>query len=147
MSKRRFVKKDRSESGQTIAMVLLVLGIFLLGVVAFSVDYSNAYFHRQTAQVAADAACTAGSVDLLDNAPGNTLGNFPTSPASPANTFLCSANSTAAPCKSAALNGYGAPGLTANAASNEVRISFPGSVPGVTPPPGSWLQTRFCRWM
>src|ERR1051326_3094670 len=123
----------QSESGQSIMMVLLALGIFLLGAVAFSVDYANAYFHRQMSQDAADAACTAGIMDLLANAQGNSLGNFPAG--SPPATFQCSGNSTAAPCQYAALNGYSAPGLTANSASNDVQISFPGSVTGVAAPP------------
>jgi len=148
MMPRQSKKGSCSESGQTIALVLLILGIFLLGVVAFSIDYSNAYFHRQTAQVAADSACTAGIMDLLANAQGNTLGNFPASPASPPNAFLCSANTTAprpAPCEYAALNGYPASGLVAGAASNEVSISFPGAISGVTPPPNSLAPYPFLQ--
>ena len=135
--------KASAESGQSIAMVLLVLGTFLLGAVAFSVDYANAYFHRQMAQDAADAACTAGIMDLLANASGNSLGNFPAG--SPPATFQCSGNTGAAPCQYAAQNGYATPGLTANTPSNEVQISFPGTVTGVTPPPNSLAAYPFLQ--
>jgi Flp pilus assembly protein TadG len=143
--RRRFYRHSgkHQESGQTLAMVVLVLGIFLMGAVAFSVDYSNVYFHRQNAQNAADAACTAGVMDLLANSQGNTLGNFPAN--SPPNSFQCSSNTTAAPCKYATLNGYSTPGLSAGTPSNDVRISFPSSVPGVTPPPSSLAAYPFLQ--
>src|SRR5215475_8627541 len=118
------LRRISSESGQTAVVVLLILGIFLLGAVAFSVDYSNGYFHRQNAQGAADAACTAGIMDLLANASGNTLGAFPAG--SPPAAFQCSANTSVAACQYAARNGYSSPGLTANTPSNDVQISFPG---------------------
>src|SRR5947207_2615154 len=137
--------KNHPESGQTLVLTLLILGIFLLGAVAFTTDYANGFFHRQNAQDAADAACTAGIMDLLANAQGNSLGNFPTSPASPPNSFLCSNASTAAPCQYAALNGYSAPGLTANAPSNDVQISFPSSVTGFTPPPTTLAAYPFLQ--
>src|SRR6266700_2387747 len=143
MIQQRFRKNNRSESGQTFVLVLLILGIFLLGMVAFSVDYANAFFHRQNAQGAADAACTAGIMDLLANATGNALGNFP--PGSPPAAFQCSANNTAAACQYAALNDYSAPGLTANTPSNDVRVSFPASIPGITPPPGTLAPTPFIQ--
>jgi hypothetical protein len=133
----------RRQSGQSIAMVLMVLGIFLLGAVAFSVDFANAYFHRQNAQGAADAACTAGIMDLLANAQGNTLGNFPAG--SPPATFQCSANPTSAPCQYAALNGYSTTGLTANTPSNDVQVSFPGAVTGVTAPPSAQAPFPFMQ--
>ena len=116
-------RRNGSESGQTIAMVVLILGIFMLGTFALSVDFANAYFHRQSAQDAADAACTAGIMDLLANSQGNNLGNFPAG--SPPAQFKCSANATAAPCIYAARNGYSATGLVAKTPSNDVQISFP----------------------
>jgi hypothetical protein len=137
------ITRNRAESGQSIAMVLLVLGIFLLGAVAFSVDFANAYFHRQSAQGAADAACTAGIMDLLANAQGNTLGNFPAG--SPPATFQCSANPTAAPCQYANLNGYSTVGLSANTPSSDVRISFPGTLAGVTAPPSAQAPFPFMQ--
>jgi len=124
-------------------MVLMVLGIFLLGAVAFSVDFANAYFHRQNAQGAADAACTAGIMDLLANAQGNSLGNFPAG--SPPAAFQCSTQTAAAPCQYASLNGYSTAGLTANTPSNDIQISFPGTVAGVTAPPSAQAPFPFMQ--
>src|SRR5438477_11626382 len=98
------------ERGQTMLLIILVLGLFMLGAVGLSVDVSNWWFHRQMAQGAADAACTAGVMDLLSNASaGSSLGNFPAG--SPPGNFNCSAAPTAAACQYAALNGYNATGL------------------------------------
>jgi Putative Flp pilus-assembly TadE/G-like len=128
------------QAGQTTTIVAMVLGLFLLGMAGLAVDVSNWWFHRQMAQGAADAACTAGVMDLLGNASsGGAFGNFPAG--SPPASFLCSGASTTAACKYAALNGYPAGGLVANTPSNDVKISFPGSVPGMqtcsttVPPP------------
>ena len=148
MIQHRFVVRKGVESGQTVAMVLFMLGIFLLGTIAFSIDYANAYFHRQSAQDAADAACTAGIMNLLTNASeGLSTGGMPcgtceqgsTPNPLPANySFLCSANSTAAPCIYAARNGYSANGLTANRPSIEVKVTFPSACASCpTAPPTS----------
>ena len=42
------------QSGQTVTLVLLCLGLFLLAAVGLSVDISNWWLHKQTAQGAAD---------------------------------------------------------------------------------------------
>lgn len=137
MIQNRVSVSNPAESGQTVAMVLLILGIFMLGTIAFSVDYANAYFHRQSAQGAADAACTAGIMDLLTNATtGASLGGMPcgncegSSSQNPPSAFLCSANPTAAPCLYASRNGYSATGLTANRQSTEVNVSIGASCTG-----------------
>jgi hypothetical protein len=128
------------QSGQTTVLLCLVLGIFLLGLAGLAVDVSNWWFHKQMAQGAADAACTAGVMDMLSNASaGSALGGFPAG--SPPAAFTCASGSTTAACQYAALNGYGGGGLLANQGSNNVQVSFPGSVPGVAtcsstvPPP------------
>jgi Putative Flp pilus-assembly TadE/G-like len=128
------------QAGQTTTLVALALGIFLLGLAGLSVDVSNWWFHKQMAQGAADAACTAGVMDLLSNASaGSSVGGFPAG--SPPAAFTCSSGSTTAACQYATLNGYGGGGLQAGQGSNDVQISFPGSVPGVAtcsstvPPP------------
>jgi hypothetical protein len=129
------------QAGQTTTIVALALGLFLLGVAGLAVDVTNWVFHRQMAQGAADAACTAGVMDLVSSASsgGTSFGNFPTG--SPPASFLCSASSTTAACKYASYNGYGAPGLVANQVSNDVKISFPTSAAGLqtcsstVPPP------------
>src|SRR5258708_14876554 len=63
---RRTGRSTRSrESGQVMLFVLLGLGLFLIGAMAFAVDMSNLWFNRQAAQTPADAACTAGAMDML----------------------------------------------------------------------------------
>ena len=83
--------------------MVLALSMFLLGAGALCVDMSNLWFHRQAAQNAADAACTAGAMDLLVDAQGGATGHqgFVNGTA-----FNCTAGSTAAPCQYAAKNGY-----------------------------------------
>lgn len=142
----RFPRKSHrlDESGQTIMVVVLVLGLFLLGAIGFAVDFSNMWFHRQVAQDAADAACTAGAMDLLANSQGNTLGNWGS--VSNGTTFSCSARAGASPCRYASLNGFDGSGLVAGTASNDVSISFTTTAPpGVTAPPASLVPLPFLR--
>ncbi|HKS97845.1 MAG TPA: pilus assembly protein TadG-related protein, partial [Terriglobia bacterium] len=120
------------DEGQVSILVVLAVGFFLLLFVGFGVDMTNLFFHRQTAQNAADAACVAAGMDMLVNQTngGSSLGGFTRGTA-----FDCSGNATSAPCKYAALNGYSSPSATplpANTETNGVHVSFPGSVPGAT---------------
>src|SRR5882724_11920534 len=70
--------RRRREAGQAMMFMLLGLGLFLLGAMAFAIDLGNVWFHRQSAQAAADSACTAGAMDLLVDATksSTTQGNF-----------------------------------------------------------------------
>jgi Putative Flp pilus-assembly TadE/G-like len=140
------------ERGQTMTIVLIVLGLFLLGAIGLAVDVSNWWFHRQMAQSAADAACTAGVMDMLRNAEGSgPVGNFPAG--SPPGGYWCSSagGAASAACKYAALNGYNGSGRLAGQPSNDVQISFPGSAAGVslcgpaTPPPCAPSATSFIQ--
>jgi hypothetical protein len=132
-------RRGDRQAGQTTTIVALILGLFLLGLAGLTVDVTNWWVHRQTAQGAADAACTAGVMDMLANASGEAFGGFPAG--SPPAAFACSSATTAAACQYAALNGYNGTGRVANQASNDVLISFPSSVPGLSvcsptnPPP------------
>jgi hypothetical protein len=129
----RKTSRQPKEAGQAILFVLLAMGFVLLGAVAFSVDLGNLWFHRQSAQTAADAACTAGAMDLLiDNTNSvTTQGGFTAGAA-----FDCSVHPTYAPCKYAAFNGYNS-NISAGSTSqgNNVYVSFPAAVTGV--PAGS----------
>src|SRR5215469_1299287 len=109
-------KAPRSrEAGQAVVFVVLVLGIFLLGALCFAFDFSNMWFHRQAAQTAADAACTAGAMDLLVDSQGGATGHqgFTVGTA-----YSCTTTSTDSVCSYAAKNGYdsnnGAPGNLVN---------------------------------
>jgi Putative Flp pilus-assembly TadE/G-like len=128
------------EKGQTTIFVMLVLAIFMLGFIGFGVDMTNLFFRRQKAQGAADAACQACAMDLLAFYTGSPTPGMGFTPGTP---FDCAANPTSAPCKYAALNGYNGSGLVANTESNSVAFTFPGSVPGVTPPDGSLAAFPF----
>jgi hypothetical protein len=87
--------------------LVLALGIFLIGGVGFVVDGANLWFHRQSAQTAADAACTAGTMDMLSVAAGADISGTP---------WTSSADSYAG------LNGYQSGALT---------ISFPTTFAGI----------------
>jgi len=113
------------ESGQAMLFLLLVLGLVLLGAAAFSVDMGNIWFHKQSAQNAADAACVAGAMDMLVDATNGVASQGGFTP-STSNTYDCSTNSTISPCRYAGLNKYG------GAATGGVVVSFPSTVSGVT---------------
>ena len=135
--RRQRTARHGNESGQALVFMVLALSIFLLGAGALCVDMSNLWFHRQAAQNAADAACTAGAMDLLVGAQGGATGHqgFVTGTA-----FNCTAGSTAAPCQYAAKNGYN------SGTGNLVSVSFPASVSGVPTSsiaPSSMIPTAF----
>jgi hypothetical protein len=117
-------KKRAKESGQAAVFLVLAMGLFLIGSMGFVIDGSNLWFHRQSAQTAADAACTAGAIDMLSAAEGATI---PNSSWLETLNFQCSASGSAgtspAPCQYAAFNGYLASGLSASQASSEVSVT------------------------
>lgn len=133
-----------AEAGQVFVFVLLALGLFLLGAMAFAVDFGNLWFHRQAAQNAADAGCTSGAMDILvasqsaaTGKQGFTIGT----------AFDCATTPAAAPCKYAASNGYSGANTVPG---NQVLVSFPASDPNVsntTPPlpPASMAAHPFIR--
>jgi hypothetical protein len=127
------------EAGQATAFFVLALGIFLLGALVLAFDLSNMWFHRQTAQNAADAACTAGAMDLLVDAQGGATGHQGFTLGT---NFDCAANPTASVCQYAAKNGYDSANTTPG---NLVSVSFPTSVIGVSTPPSSIAPTAFIR--
>lgn len=135
-----------NERGQTLLFVLLALGLFLLGAIAFGTDIANLWFHRQAAQTAADAACTAGAMDLLYYAEGVSA------PGSPAGAWGwigqpadCNGeSSTYGPCWYAAQNGY-----TASSANQVLLDNWGASPPtyaslGVPPCSSSTPSGQVC---
>lgn len=118
--------RGNHERGQAAIFLTLALGIFLIGGVGFVVDGANLWFHRQSAQTGADAACTAGAMDLLSNAVGVAPPATNWIPSSADNSsFHCSGttgrtqNSGFPPCSYANLNGY------SGTSSQDVQVSFP----------------------
>src|SRR5579864_1865005 len=107
--------RSNPESGQVMLFTVLGLGLFLIGAMAFAIDMSDTWFHQQAAQTAADAACTAGAMDLLLVQSNNiTAGPYP-GHLTPGTSFSChsttpnsngSGTTNPAPCVYAALNGY-----------------------------------------
>src|SRR5271156_2729060 len=113
------------ESGQAAVAFILMLGTFLLGVLAFGVDLTNIWFHRQAAVAAADAACQAGAMDMLATNAGMTLTSTGFTAGTSSN---CVSSSSATMCAYAKFNGYNGTGLVSNAVSNSVSWAFPSSV-------------------
>jgi hypothetical protein len=125
-------KRQSRESGQAAVFLVLAMGLFLIGSMGFVVDGANLWFHRQSAQTAADAACTAGAMNMLSVA----AGAIPPDPNWIGTSFQCSGssgsggnvpNSGSPPCQYAAFNGYTSSGLKANQAGSDVSVTFPGS--------------------
>jgi len=121
------------EAGQVMLFTLLALGVFLIGAMAFALDLSNVWFTRQSSQTAADAACTAGAMDMLVGATNGTMPSGANFTALAANTYDCNAypvaSSRPSPCSYAAMNGFGS-SITRSAANsgtlgNNVYIDFP----------------------
>src|SRR5437773_7064395 len=107
---------SRSDTGQVTVFVAIVFTLFLAAFAGFGSDMANLWFHRQSAQGAADAACMAGAADMLYNVStlNGGFGGF-----SAGTNFNCTTSVNPSPCKYAALNGYSSPGLAVGKDSNE----------------------------
>ena len=120
----------RSQRGQTMIFFVLGLSLVFLAVLGFAVDMGNLWFHRQSAQTAADAVCTAAVMDMLVTAEGTSAGGF-----TAGTDFDCGGGtnsiSTAAPCKYAQFNGFNATGVVAGQASKSAVLNFGTTVDGV----------------
>jgi hypothetical protein len=125
--RRRTGESYDHESGQTMIFVVVGLAVVLLAIVGFAVDYGNIWFKRQHLQSAADAACTAAAMDMLNDAASgiNTAGGFTNGV-----DFDCTAGLAKTPCQYATLNGYDSSGLTNNAESNLVQVTFSNTLNG-----------------
>ena len=135
-------RNRRRESGQASIFVVLMLCLFLLGVLAFAVDYTNVWFQRQQVQTAADAACQAGAMDIYEIASGASLPNmnFALGTAGDCNAYTSPGPSM---CWYASKNGFN--GYSGGPA--DVSWSFPSSVPGVTRPPAGQVAYPFLQVM
>ncbi|MBZ5515439.1 MAG: hypothetical protein LAN62_11500 [Acidobacteriia bacterium] len=146
------------EEGQVTIFVVLAMALFLVGFVGFAVDMTNLWLHRQMAQGAADAACQAGAMNLYYSALGSgTSTQGFTIPSSPgAGSFDCTSTfpndptpgaspTPPSPCRYAALNGYKGGGLGSATDPNQVLVSFPAAVSGVSPPGTNYSPVPFIR--
>lgn len=113
-----------SESGQASILLIVMLATFLLGSLAFAVDFGYLWFRRQAAQTAADAACQAGAMDMLYLARGNTP---PSMGFTPGTSGDCASSSNSTMCWYANRNGFNGAGYTATTAGSKVSWTFPAS--------------------
>ena len=124
-------------------LMLLIFSVVLLGALAFAVDMGMLWYHRQAAQTAADATCTAGAMDLLVDAAASPTGHQGFTNGT---SFDCQAHPTYVPCVYAARNGYNSNNLTPG---NFVQVSFPAqsAVTGVpaAAKPGTTIPNSFMR--
>ncbi|MGC1783249.1 MAG: pilus assembly protein TadG-related protein [Acidobacteriaceae bacterium] len=131
--------ENAGESGQILVSLLLMMALFLMAIVGFSVDLTNLWFHRQAAQSAADAACQAGALDMSAVIAGLSLPKIGFTAGTAGN---CSASPGGTICFYANANGYNGSGLNSET-SNSVAWTFPASVSGVTTPPSSITDYPF----
>lgn len=108
--------KSRREKGQALPLLILALGLLLLGGLGLAIDGANLYAEGQMAQVAADAAATAGAMSLLQ---GVDVSGKTTYFSTAATGFTCSTTDAKLPCQYARLNGFGA------SADDTVFVDFP----------------------
>ena len=130
----RIHKNKRAERGQVAIYVVLILSFVLIAFAGLAVDYTHMWSKRQEVQGAADAVCQAGAMDLYLYALGQQTANMGFNPATygVGGNFLCSAVPGAAPCIISKFNGF-----DPSVAANTIKLTFPGTVPGFTPPPVS----------
>ena len=114
--------RRKRQSGQAIMLTVVAVGLVLIGGMGLAIDAGQLYGQRQMAQAAADAAAEAAVLSVFggtNTTSGNTLDGT---------TFTCAnGTDTRSPCAYARLNGFATTGSTDN-----VTVSFPTSVPGVT---------------
>lgn len=110
------MRATNCEDGQSIVLVVLGMGIFLLGAVGLGFDGSHLYSERTRAQLAADAAAQAAMISIF-----NGTNTFPTT------AFTCTTTDTRTPCVYASKDGFG------SIAADTVAISYPAdsAAPGI----------------
>src|SRR3989442_1069020 len=143
--------KRRPESGQVMLFVLLGLGLFLIGAMAFAIDMSNLWFNRQGAQTAADAACTAGAMDMLVDYTNGTTGQGGFTVSGSPTAVDCSTSQTPAPCQYATLNGFNSAisqstansGTLGNNVTFQVSSTAPPGLPPASIPPSTVAANAF----
>lgn len=124
------------EEGQSIILVVLAMGIFLIGAVGLGFDGSHLYSERQKAQVAADAAAQAAMMSIFDgtNSISGNSAKFSTGA-----TFDCSTKPNSTPCQYAGYNGF------SSSNGDTISVSFPTSAPGVSLSPTTVDPTNLVR--
>jgi len=111
-------RRRKYQSGQSVILVLVAMGLFLIGGLGLAIDGSQLYAHRQMLQAAADSAAQAGVMSIFDktNTGTNAYGGA---------AFTCTTTDVRTPCYYARQNGVG------DTSADQVNVDFTGSVPGV----------------
>ena len=128
----------KCESGQTASLWLMMMVMASSVFMGMAWDMSNAWVHKQWTTIAAQAACSAGAMDLEYAANNNMTStpvasyNFLPSTKGTTNSGDCASNSNTPMCYYAKLNGYTSGGLVANTVSNDVTWATSATAPGNT---------------
>ena len=93
-------RASKAEKGSVLPLVALALTV-VLGVAGLAMDIGQMYLTKQKAQAAADAAAEAGVLDMYNgtNTGTNAFGTA---------SITCPTSGGVAPCRYAAMNGFGA---------------------------------------
>lgn len=102
------------QKGQSILLVVIACGLFLIGALGLVIDGAHVYAQRQLAQDAADAAAQAGAMSIFAGTNATAPSPFGTG-GSPA-AFTCDKASATTPCVYAGTNGFN---------SADVAVDFP----------------------
>ncbi|HKO19245.1 MAG TPA: pilus assembly protein TadG-related protein, partial [Acidobacteriaceae bacterium] len=114
------------EEGQSVVLVVLAMGIFLIGAVGLGFDGSHLYSERMRAQLAADAAAQAAMMSVFDGTYNAGAAQFPVSSGG---NYVCGSTLATAstPCVYADKNGFN------SSNGDTITLSYPASsaAPGV----------------
>src|SRR5438067_2375064 len=122
------------EEGQSIVLVVLAMGIFLLGAVGLGFDGSHLYSERMRAQLAADAAAQAAMMSVFDGTYNTGIAQFPVSSGGSYDCGSTLANAST-PCVYASKNGFN------STDGDTITVSYPSSPS--TAAPGVAFATGF----
>ena len=108
--------KRNREKGQALPILVIAFSLVLVGGMGLAINAGNLYQHTQLAQVAADAAATAGITSMFQGVDVTGAPHY----FSTAGSFNCTVGSdTKLPCVYARMNGFG---LTS---ADTVTVDFP----------------------
>ena len=131
-----WARLHRCEQGQTASLWLMIMMVASSVFLGAAWDMSNAWMHKQWADTAAQAACAAGSMDMVWAANNIPVGSTPTTPvpgmnflpaAGSTNSGNCGGSSNNPICYYAKINGYD--GATSNDVAWATSTTPPPSLP------------------
>jgi hypothetical protein len=111
--------------GQAIILMVVMMSLVLIGILGFAIDGGQRYAQLQMAQAAADAACGAGIMSIMNGTNATSTYTFGTG-SPPIAAYTCTTSDGRTPCVYARDNGFG------GTASDTVTLSYPSTVSGAT---------------